>query len=251
MRHTSQCGMKPFTLTHFFPRVYCTYCVLSDDVGGVSFCVFFRFLGRAEHMKQLLYSILQQPVNQSLQQRQLRNRFYWEGETGIQILTTSKCIQCIAQSSPLCHRLQTSLQCPKEEEKHTGQKCKLRPCIPEEELLHPVFTFISTDFPGAPASPYEDIKANENKVISIYICFWGIPNTNYRVSFQASFSFISLQTKDKWATEPTFQFLLNSVSVWTQLPSYLCSRWTLNTQKQRSKTLKHASTMHDIKLAIL
>ena len=76
MWHTPQYGMKPFTLADLLPRVYCTYCVLSDDVGGVSFCVFFHFLGGAEHMKQLLYSVLQQPVNQSLQQRQLKNRFY-------------------------------------------------------------------------------------------------------------------------------------------------------------------------------
>ena len=48
------------------------YRVLCDDVGGVSLCGLFCFLGGAEHMKQLLYSILQQPVNQSLQQRQLR-----------------------------------------------------------------------------------------------------------------------------------------------------------------------------------
>lgn len=52
----------------------CTYCVLSDDIGGVSVCLFLCFPGGAEHLKQLLYSILQQPVDQSLQQRQLRKK---------------------------------------------------------------------------------------------------------------------------------------------------------------------------------
>lgn len=51
------------------------YFVVSDDVGVVPFCVFFCFLGVAEHMKQLLYAILQQPVNQSLQQRKLKKAF--------------------------------------------------------------------------------------------------------------------------------------------------------------------------------
>lgn len=61
--------------SHLFPGV--THRVLSDDVGGVSFCIFFCFLGVAEHMKKLLYSILQQPVNQSLEQRQLgKNGFH-------------------------------------------------------------------------------------------------------------------------------------------------------------------------------
>lgn len=54
-----------------------TYRVLSDDVGGVSFSFIFRFLGGPEHMKQLLYSLLQQPVNQSLQQRQLRKKSFY------------------------------------------------------------------------------------------------------------------------------------------------------------------------------
>lgn len=51
-----------------------TYSVLGDDVGGVSFCFIFFFCGGAKHLKQLLYSVLQQPINQSLQQRQLSKK---------------------------------------------------------------------------------------------------------------------------------------------------------------------------------
>lgn len=66
-----------------------TYSVLGDDVGGVSFCFILFFCGGAEHLKQLLYSVLQQPINQSLQQRQLSKKkkkkrsFYWDGQTGM------------------------------------------------------------------------------------------------------------------------------------------------------------------------
>ena len=60
-----------------------TYWVISDDVGGVRSRVFFCFPGGAEHMKQILYSILQQPVNQGLQQRQLRKKFLLEDQTGM------------------------------------------------------------------------------------------------------------------------------------------------------------------------
>lgn len=41
-----------------------TYSVLADDVGGVGFCLFLCF----PSLKRVLCSVLQQPVDQSLQQ---------------------------------------------------------------------------------------------------------------------------------------------------------------------------------------
>lgn len=70
MRHNKpQDSMTLFKELSHTSSLEFTYCVLGDDVGGVSF---FCCLGGAEHTEQFLYSILQQPVNQSLQQRQLR-----------------------------------------------------------------------------------------------------------------------------------------------------------------------------------
>lgn len=52
--------------------IFCefTHSALGDDVGGLRFTL--RSGGGAEHLEQLLDSVLQQPVNQSLQHRQLR-----------------------------------------------------------------------------------------------------------------------------------------------------------------------------------
>lgn len=51
-----------------------TYSRLADDVGGVGFCLSYCLTGCGRHSKQVLCFVLQQPVNQSLQQRQLRER---------------------------------------------------------------------------------------------------------------------------------------------------------------------------------
>lgn len=61
-------------------RASLTYSVLADDVGGVGFCRFLCFPGS----KRVLCSVLQQPVDQSLQQRQLRAKMVlltgWSGD---------------------------------------------------------------------------------------------------------------------------------------------------------------------------
>ena len=145
-------------------------------------------------MKQLLDPVLQQPVDQSLQQRQLWKSLYSEGQTGKTVTNSTNESKCSrAQSSPWCRRLQTSLQCPEEEEEHIVQKGEMSTCIPEEELLRPVFTFISRDFPGAPASPYGDIKVNKNTQFPYR--FQMRATKLYRVSFQALRSFITLKIK--------------------------------------------------------
>lgn len=145
-----------FKLSHTsFPEF--TYRVLSDDVGGVSFWVIFCFLGGAEHMKQLLYSLLQQPVNQNLEQRQLRKKsFYWESQTGI-LLQIQNLYSVIHRAHPYTVGFKHHFNVLKKR-KNILLKVQNENTYAEEELLHPVFTFISIDFPGAPTSPYGNIK---------------------------------------------------------------------------------------------
>ena len=50
-----------------------TYCVLRDDVGAVRLLHLLESLGGAEHMQQLLHSVLQQVVHQGLEQGKLGN----------------------------------------------------------------------------------------------------------------------------------------------------------------------------------
>ena len=50
-----------------------TYCVFRDGVGAVRLLDLLEPLGGAEHVQQLLHSVLQQVVHQGLEQGQLGN----------------------------------------------------------------------------------------------------------------------------------------------------------------------------------
>lgn len=98
-----------------------TYSVLSDDVGGLGFCVTFFFIccfcGGVQHLKQLFYSLLQQPVNQNLQHRQLKKSSFLKKGSSQNAVTKNCHFHWRDQSSPVCHMPQTSLQCPRKEGK--------------------------------------------------------------------------------------------------------------------------------------
>ena len=94
-----------WTLTR---ALFLTYAELGDDVGRVSVCFFLCALDGTEHMKQLLYSFLQQPGQSKPSAKAAGNRkkrkvFIQKGET----LSTSKCVGRRPQNSPVCRRLQT------------------------------------------------------------------------------------------------------------------------------------------------
>lgn len=54
-----------------------THCVFSDDVGVRLSSVFFHFSAGADLVKKLLHSVLKQPVNQGLEQRELERVIYF------------------------------------------------------------------------------------------------------------------------------------------------------------------------------
>lgn len=109
--------------THFFSQVYilCTqwWCWMCEFLCFPSF----SWRCQAHEAAPLFHPVAACQSKPSAKAAEKRKMFYLSQiEILPYILSTSKLVQCHAQSSPWCRRLQTSLQCPKEERKNVAQK---------------------------------------------------------------------------------------------------------------------------------